>query len=67
MEEQLAEAEAALHQLLTGAKVVEVSKADGSKVKFNAADRHELRTYIADLNIKIAGDKPKRRAIGVHF
>ena len=38
---------------------------------FGLAFRHKLvdgdALAIADLNIKIAGDKPKRRAIGVHF
>lgn len=66
-EAKLAEAETALHQLLLGSKVVEVTKSDGSKVKFSMANTAQLRVYIEDLKAVIGGKTNRRRAIGVHF
>lgn len=54
---QLAEAEAALHQLLIGKSVVSISRADSAgnsrTYQYNAANIAELKAYILDLRGKL--------------
>lgn len=65
---ELAQAQAALHKLLTGSMVAEVKKPDGSSVKFTAADESKLRAYISQLKYELGlTTTPRRRAIGVRF
>lgn len=49
----LAEAEYALHQLMTGAKEVEVQFGAGKSVKYTDANRRDLQAYIADLQNQV--------------
>ena len=70
LQARLAEAEAALHALATGTKVVAVER-NGKKLTYTAATMAQLRGYIADLNGQIAvllgTTTGRRRAIGVRF
>ena len=54
LQEQLADAEAAYHNLMTGksARVV-VDGADGGRVEFTAANKAGLYSYIKDLKAQI--------------
>ncbi|WP_372000914.1 gpW family head-tail joining protein [Tistrella mobilis] len=61
----LAEAEAALHALMIGQRVVTVAH-DGKSVTYTAARAGDLRAWIAELRVK-AGQGGGRRAIGVDF
>lgn len=66
---RLAEAESALHALLTGTKVVELRHAAGPASRtgiFSRAEIGPLRAYIADLRRQL-GLSTGRRAIGVRF
>ena len=63
--QKLAEAEAALHQLLIGRRPVEVRN-DTGQVKYHPGDEARLRAYIEELRIE-AGVARRRRAIGVSF
>jgi hypothetical protein len=49
-----AEADAALHQLLTGTKAVVVRNAAGRYVQYAQAKVADLRAYIASLDAQIA-------------
>lgn len=49
----LAEAEYALHQLMTGAKEVEVQFGTGKAVKYTEASIRDLKSYIADLQNQV--------------
>ena len=65
----LASAQGALHQLLTGAKVVqaEFAMGDGSrKVTYNSASTTQLRGYIGELQ-RLLGIASPRRAVGLRF
>lgn len=53
--EQLVEAEAALHRLLTGSLAAEVTDSNGERVRFGPADHKSLSAYVADLRRQIAG------------
>lgn len=72
IETRIAEAEAALHALATGQRVVEVWR-DGKRMIFSQATIGQLRTYLADLKLELASltavadGKPRRRAIGLAF
>ena len=59
LEENLADAKAAYHNLLTGksARVV-VDGADGSRVEFTAANRNSLYSYIKELESKLGLTSP---------
>lgn len=48
----LDEARAALHELMTGKRVVSVSK-DGRQVQFSAADLGALRSYIIEIELAL--------------
>jgi len=70
---RLVEAEEAWHALQTGARVVEVRR-DGKLVKYQASNRGELASYVAELKRQIevaedaaAGRLPRRRFIPVAF
>lgn len=67
---RLTEAEAALHALATGQRVVDVWR-DGRRVTFSQATIGQLRDYIAQLRNDLAeaqnldAGRPRRRAIGI--
>lgn len=69
---RLAEAEAALHRLMTGSAVV-VSARDGRRIEYSVAkpgDTDRLRAYIVDLKAEIAaleGLGPTRRPVSLSF
>jgi hypothetical protein len=65
LETRLADAEAALHSLLTGVKEVSVSY-NGQSVTFTQATAGQLRGYIAELKIQL-GQTPPRRSFGISF
>ena len=54
--EQLVEAEAAYHALMTGEAVVEVRDSDGSSVRYSASNASRLKSYIVDLKSQIAAE-----------
>ncbi|BDM66235.1 hypothetical protein NFHSH190041_36870 (plasmid) [Shewanella sp. NFH-SH190041] len=47
-QQKIIEAEAALHQLLTGAKVVQIQR-NGQTVQFQQTNKSELQMYINQL------------------
>lgn len=63
--QMLADAQAKLHMLLTGRLSVEVI-VDGYTVRYTRATIPDLRAYISELKIQIAG-VPMGGAIGVIF
>lgn len=63
--ERLAEAEDALHRLLTGAQVASARDTTGRQVTYTQATRRDLEAYIAQLKAEM-GTKP-RRALKVVF
>jgi hypothetical protein len=68
-EARLAEAEAALHRLLTGSQLEELRHSAGAvsrSARYTAANIGELRGYIAQLKREL-GQPSGRRAIGVRF
>lgn len=68
-QQRLAEAEAALHRLLTGSAVEELRYGSGQvtrSVRYTTANIGDLRAYIAQLRREI-GLPGRRRAIGVRF
>ena len=64
--EKLVEAQAALHKLMTGAKMVEVSYGD-TRVKYTEANADELRRYIGELRAGIDPCTYRRRPFSVGF
>lgn len=69
LEARLAEAETALHKLLTGAQLVELRHSAGAASRtgtFTPSKVGELRAYIADLKRQL-GQPTGRRAIGIRF
>ncbi len=60
----LAEAQAALHSLMTGSRIAEITNPNGGKVSFAAADADKLRAYITQL--QQASTTP-RRSIFVEY
>lgn len=53
--ERLVEAEAAYHDLQIGKAVVRVRDSNGEEVTYNQTTRLNLRAYIEDLKLEIAG------------
>lgn len=53
LSEQLADAEKAYHDLMTGTAVVEVTDQNGERVKYQAANAFRLAAYIQDLRAKL--------------
>ena len=49
LEERLADAEDAYHNLMTGQSVVEVRDGNGELVRYNAASATRLAAYVQDL------------------
>lgn len=72
LEARLAEAEAALHALATGARVADVMR-DGRRVTYSASNMGELQVYINWLRSEIEKEaatetgRPRRRAIGLRW
>lgn len=67
LEAWLAQAETALHKLLTGTLAVQVDY-QGTRTTFAAGDEAKLRAYIAELKVKLGKpDARPRRAVGVVF
>lgn len=64
--QRLAEAEAAMHQLLLGRRSIEVV-VDGRKVVYAKTDVSKIQAYIDDLNAEIAGKSSRSGAIGIRF
>ena len=64
-QDRLTQAEDALHQLRTGARVVEV-RTDTESVKYAPADAAGLAAYVAQLRRQL-GEAPRAAAIGVRF
>ena len=44
--ERAAEAETAIHKLMTGARVVELTSPDGTRVQYQEADLQKLQDYL---------------------
>lgn len=63
---RLAEAETALHRLLTGTKVVSV-KTDAGETTYSAADSAGLRAYIAELKGQLGETAGTRRGTRIGF
>lgn len=57
--QRLKEAEDAYHNLQTGQSAVEVRDANGSMVRYTAANTARLKAYIEDLKVQL-GQKPAR-------
>lgn len=51
---RLAEAENALHELMTGTKAVKVGFGPGKSAEYTEANIDKLRTYIEDLRRQVA-------------
>ncbi|SLN77580.1 gpW family head-tail joining protein [Oceanibacterium hippocampi] len=66
LEARLAEAEAALHALLTGEQVAATTDVSGRQVTYARADLGQLRAYIAGLKAEL-GLSTGRRALAVRF
>lgn len=56
--EQLADAKAAYHQLLTGQAAVSFTDQNGEKVDYRSADAPKLAAYIQNLAAAVAGQSP---------
>ena len=56
--ERLVEAEGALHGLLTGQAVVQVTDQSGESVRFAQTSVSRLRAYVAQLRAEVAGARP---------
>lgn len=56
--ERLAEAKAALHNILLGKGVQRVQDSNGEAVTFTTASVSRLRAYIKELEAEVAGDAP---------
>jgi hypothetical protein len=66
IDDQIAEAQAALHKLQTGSMREEIRYADGKAVRFVPPDIQKLKAYILELQIEKAGGR-QRGAVGVYF
>lgn len=53
LQTRLAEAQAALHDILTGASVRSVTDSNGEKVEYRAVDIARLRAYIQELQAQV--------------
>lgn len=70
LQTRLAEAEDALHKLMTGGKTVAIRSSNGSMVTYGEADAAALRGYIADLRGQIGsaqGGTGRRKPIYATF
>jgi hypothetical protein len=69
LQARLGAAEAALHDLMTGAKRVTVER-NGTKIVYNQTSITELRRYIAELKSQIAaagGGGARRGILNAYF
>lgn len=53
--ERLVEAEQALHDLIIGKAVAEVTDQNGERIRYGLPNKSNLQAYIADLKRQIAG------------
>ena len=60
----LTEARQALHELLTGRRVVSISKG-GRQVQFSQANIQELRRYIDEIEVSLGVSIRRRSPVGV--
>lgn len=58
-QQQLDEARAALHNLITGKAVVSIQK-NGRKVEYNLANKAELQGYISQLESELSARHARR-------
>lgn len=58
LQEQLAQAEQAYHELLIGQSARVVVDQNGERVEFTATTRASLRQYIEQLKLRISGTCP---------
>jgi hypothetical protein len=65
LQARLDEAEAALHDLLTGRQIVQIG-AESDRVQYTPAMVPQLRAYISELRGKL-NPMRARRALGVRF
>jgi hypothetical protein len=67
--EKLVDAEAKLHQLLTGSAPRVVVDQNGERVEFNTANSGQLKAYVGELKSKIAngGTEVSRRPLMPFF
>lgn len=56
LEQQLSEAEAAYHRLMTGRSVQEVVDQNGERIRYTPTNATRLAAYIIELKRRIAGD-----------
>lgn len=54
LQTRLKEARNALHQLMIGRSVVEVTDQNGEKLRYTAANRTDLKQYVAELEAELA-------------
>lgn len=54
--QQLVEAEAAYHALMTGESAVEIRDSNGESVRYSAVNASRLKNYILDLKANIAAE-----------
>jgi hypothetical protein len=54
IETRITEAEVALHSLITGGGVVEITDADGSRVRYAESDVSKLQSYLSFLQLQLA-------------
>lgn len=59
--ELLNEAKAAYHRLQIGEQAVDVRDADGSSIRYTAANASRLEAYIAKLQAELSGDQSRLR------
>lgn len=60
IETQLAEAQDALHKLMTGQAVVSIQR-DGKTVQFQQSNRADLQAYISTLQTQLGSSSRRRR------
>lgn len=66
LREQLAEAKAEYHALITGNKARVAVDSNGERIEFTAANSGRLKAYIDDLERQL-GVKPSLAPMGVYF
>ncbi len=66
IDDQIAEAQAALHKLQTGSLRASIHYADGKAVTFFMPTINQLRAYIQELQLEKTGGR-QRGAVGVYF
>lgn len=66
LQARLAEAETALHQIMTGTSTVEVSY-NGRQVQYSRTNAGDLRAYILDLKVQLGIKTGRSRAILARF